>query len=546
MLPLRDVVDLLERLGGLPEVLVGDLELAATVRWVHVSELTDIGTLLRGGELILTTGIALPQQPAGLRRYVRHLADAGASGLVVELGRRWSQLPDVLVRAAERANLPLVVLQRPVAFVAVTESVHTSIVNAQYELLRQSESAHRAFTALSVEGASAADVIERVAAMTGHAVVLEDMAHRAVASAAPGSSTADLLADWEPRSRQAPGWDVTTRSGPRGWLVTPVGPTSQRWGRLVMPDAPGENVVVVMVLERAAEALALNRLVERDEAGVLQQAHRTLVQTLLADHLEGRATVDADARARAKALGLAVEGRGFVGVAVWSPSALPPHTLEAERRDRALADAVARATRAARVSALVAIGDPGQVLLVVATRPGGRTPVVLQRLAEACSDQLRSSGWVGDHSIGVGHDVERLADVASSLTLAGHVADVASSLTGTSRRAYHHSSDVRLRGVLASLSSDPRLTSFAAAELAPLRAYDAAHGTDLVDLLRDHLRLRGNKSDLARARHLSRPALYARLSRIESLLGVRLDEAESALSLHVAVLVSEVAGRAGH
>jgi hypothetical protein len=34
------------------------------VRWVHVSELADIATLLRGGELVLTTGIALPSAAA--------------------------------------------------------------------------------------------------------------------------------------------------------------------------------------------------------------------------------------------------------------------------------------------------------------------------------------------------------------------------------------------------------------------------------------------------------------------------------------------------
>lgn len=543
MLSLSVVVALLDRLGGAPQVLVPASASSREVRWVHVSELTDIGSMLRGGELILTTGIALPQRSADLKRYVRSLVGAGASGLVVELGRRWPLLPDVLVQQARTAGLPLIVLHRPVAFVAVTESIHTSIVNAQYELLSQSEAAHRAFTALSVEGASAADVVERAATMSGQPVVLEDMAHRAIASSAPSGSTADLLADWDERSRAAPGWDGTSRRGPQGWLVTPVGPTAHRWARLVMPVARDDSPVLAMVLERAAEALALNRLVERDEAGVHRQAHRSLIQSVLADRADGRSSVEADVRARARALGLPTEGRVFTGVAVWSPAEVLPHSIEAERRDQSLADGVAGAAHSAGLSALVATGEPGQVLLVLATHPRQAAAGALRRLAAAVTDHFRSSGWAEDFCIGVGHEVDELSAIAASLVLAAHVADVASSLTGADRLPYHRSGDVRLRGLLAALGSDPRLISFADAELASLRAYDAAHGTDLMETLRQYLRGRGNKSDQARAQRVSRPALYARLARIEDVLGVSLAEAESSLSLHVALLVTEVERR---
>jgi len=36
---------------------------AARVRWVHVLELADAAHLLQGGELVLTTGVALPANP---------------------------------------------------------------------------------------------------------------------------------------------------------------------------------------------------------------------------------------------------------------------------------------------------------------------------------------------------------------------------------------------------------------------------------------------------------------------------------------------------
>ena len=77
--------------------------LGTPVRWVHAIELTDVARLLRGGELVLSTGIALPDDERLLAAYVAELADVGVAGLAVELGRRYAgSLPAALVAAAAR------------------------------------------------------------------------------------------------------------------------------------------------------------------------------------------------------------------------------------------------------------------------------------------------------------------------------------------------------------------------------------------------------------------------------------------------------------
>jgi purine catabolism regulator len=67
---------------GSPQVVAGASGLGARVRWVHVLELADVAHLLQGGEFVLTTGIALPSEPALLARYAADLAAAGVSALV--------------------------------------------------------------------------------------------------------------------------------------------------------------------------------------------------------------------------------------------------------------------------------------------------------------------------------------------------------------------------------------------------------------------------------------------------------------------------------
>ena len=63
----REVIGLESVRHGAPRVVAGEDGLDRPVRWVHIAEVPDIATLLRGGELVLTTGIGLPADDAGLR-----------------------------------------------------------------------------------------------------------------------------------------------------------------------------------------------------------------------------------------------------------------------------------------------------------------------------------------------------------------------------------------------------------------------------------------------------------------------------------------------
>ena len=196
---------------GSPKVVAGADRLDAPVRWVHVLELADAAHLLQGGELVLTTGIALPHDAARLTRYAGELAAAGVSALAVELGRRYTgELPAALVSAAEQGGMPLIAFQREVPFVEITEAVHARIIDAQLEELRTSERLHEVFTELSVAGASPDEIVRQAAMLAGRPVILADLSHRVLAcEPGPISSGADparLLAGFAAHSRA-----VTTR-----------------------------------------------------------------------------------------------------------------------------------------------------------------------------------------------------------------------------------------------------------------------------------------------------------------------------------------------
>jgi purine catabolism regulator len=529
------------RRGG-PRVVAGERGLGRTVRWVHSSEVADIASLLRGGELVLSTGIALPADRDGLVRYVTDLAEVGASGLAVEMGRRYSDtLPRVMVATAERHGMPLIELNLGTRFISITEAVHALIVDAQLAELRASEEIHQAFNELAVEGARPEEVVRQTARMAGLPVVLENLSHQVLAFDAAGGDAEALLEGWEDRSRRV---RVTARTGHdsrAGWLVTVVGARGHDWGRLVLVTGD-PTPRQVMLLERGASTLALNRLVLRDRDSLERQTHRTLLNALLS-----HAQPAAEVALRARALGVPLEGRRLVGVVLRTrrgpngPGAGPGAGLEAQARLRDLSEIAATAVRDRRLAALVGTLDDESVGLLIALGAQEREHETLADLAAALRRQAHevSGGRPAqaderDPLMAVGSAVDSVRDARRSLLEATQVADAALHQAGD--QAYWRLPDVRLRGLLHLLRDDARLQTFLERELGPLLAYDSQHGTQLVHMLSVYLDNGRNKSAAADAAHLSRPSMYERLRRIERVLGVDLDSVESCLSLHVALL----------
>ena len=534
-----DVLQLGPVKQGGPRVVAGAGGLERVVRWVHVTELVDVATILRGGELVLSTGIAWPEDRDRLADFVADLAELGAAGLVLELGRRYtdSSLPKALLAAAEKHSLPVITLALDTRFVTITEAVHGLIIDAQLAELRASDEVHQTFTELAVEGASPDEVVQQIGRMSGSPVVLENLAHQVLTYSQAGADPSVLLDGWEGRSRSVRTLGRTSHDERSGWLTTVVGARGHDWGRLVLIcNDPAPVPRLSMLLERAASTLALNRLVERDRDSLERQTHRTLLTAILS---HGQPASEVALRARA--LGVTLDGRRLVGVVMRLRTAAHPTALETQARLRELTDQAAAAIRDRRLSALIGTLDEHSVGLLLALGPQDREDAALdgfaervRRLVERPTSPSVAEGYV----IAVGTSVGAVRDARRSLLEAVQVADAAVRQP-PGQAPYHRLVDVRLRGLLHLLRDDARLQTFVERELGPLLAYDAERGTDLVRMLTVYVDSGRNKSAAADAAHLSRPSFYERLHRIERILSVDLDSVESCLALHVALLALE-------
>ncbi|MEU4804473.1 PucR family transcriptional regulator [Actinosynnema sp. NPDC023587] len=253
-----------------------DAGLDRPVSWVHSTELADPTPFLEGGELLLTTGIALGPH----RAYVRRLVGAGAAGLGFGTGLSHRHVPADLVAAARAAGLPLVEVPRKVPFIAITKAVSRAVAADEYAALTRTSDAQRALTRAALT--STGTVVRRLAVLIGGAVALLD---ETGATAHADGELPDLRAEARRLGAGPAGsaWEADGRHlamqvlGRRGYLaVATAGPL----------DVADRNIV-----NTAASLLTL-ALAQSDAVGAVRRELRTAQFRLL---LAGQPVADAPA-----------------------------------------------------------------------------------------------------------------------------------------------------------------------------------------------------------------------------------------------------------
>ena len=168
MLTVREV------LGDLDvQVLAGEANLDVPVRWVHISELADPTPWLSGGELLLTTGLAL-DTAEHQREFIATLADHGLAGVGLGTGFTHDTVPPALIEAADERGLPLFEVPYEVPFIALTEQAFTRLVNEQYALLQRSIAAQERLQRIVLSERGLDAIVGALATLVGGTALVFD------------------------------------------------------------------------------------------------------------------------------------------------------------------------------------------------------------------------------------------------------------------------------------------------------------------------------------------------------------------------------------
>ncbi len=506
-------------------MLAGKENLDRVVRWVHVVDVPEPDELLRGGELVLSTGLGPGQDRIAQRRFIRSLAAQDAAGLLIEVGYTYKQsLPSTLIGEARGCGLPLISTHRPTRFVDITEAIHGALVDRRLAVLRRAQDAGDRLTAIVLERNDLDALLAELARTLENPVTLENIVGQLVGFAPFRSGEQELL---EAHLEYLRAREPEQLKGP-GWLAVEISSRGRPWGRVTVLEIDSALVAEDrMVLESGAQVLALALLQEHHDEQLRARARGSFLVELMRGRMQ-----EGDAARRAAALDFRPRRKHLLAGALgwrserWSSLADTP-----EEASAVLMHAVRGGANDGRPTLLGLHG--ASLLTVLAVSDTEPDDEQLTSLANELRVPLRRRGLSEDDvAIAFGGSDPTWIGAGRKLDRAANAVLAARATAPTLWRDARHGS---LLDLLYTLRRSPELLAFARDQLGPLFEERDERSRELLRTLEAYLASSGRKAETARALHLTRQSLYLRLDRLKRLLGVDLDDPDVLLSLHLAL-----------
>ena len=255
---------------------------ARPISWVHPTELPDPAPYLRGGEVVLTTGMWL-DTGTPVRAFVSALAESGVVAVGFGLSVGHPAIPSGLEEACRDNGLTLFEVPLEVSFQTLVRAFVLHSTREGVVPLRAAVRHNQAFVSALGEGKGIPGVLEILRRDLGADAHLWDRRAQQIA----GTSTADPgLVDraWESARRRDQRFDL------EGSAVVPIGPRGAREALLFI-ERPLQRMSAADVaeVEQAVSFIGL-------ELG-RRQAIRETVRRFTADIVEGLFAADVDGAA---------------------------------------------------------------------------------------------------------------------------------------------------------------------------------------------------------------------------------------------------------
>ncbi|MEO5744994.1 MAG: PucR family transcriptional regulator ligand-binding domain-containing protein [Terracoccus sp.] len=494
-MPLKDVLADPALVAAEPVVLAGWARLRQLVTWVHTSEVLDIATLLRGGELLLVGGVSLATASREERvAYVREIAECKVAGIAIETGSRLKEVPREMVQEANRIGLPLIQLRRVVRFVEVTQAINSLLVNGAVRRLQLADQVSHALALGLANGAELTQLMEILA--------VEAQADTRLTTP-NGEVLAEVLRSPPDPHDHPDGHDQPNPAGPLPGassasavkpFIASVNSAGVTVALLTLTPLPGSNLMLLdAALDRAPEALGLAMLRFRPLSRVERDTHELLALAGSEGAISPRRLTEVAAR-----LGIDRYDAWVTTVARIGPGPSLVTGIEA---------AVGGAGRT-----VISQIDRDLHTCVIAMRLTGTTLAAARQLL---IEDLRSVPLPPQLTVAVGPGARTLSRLSHCLREARSTLD----LTDEAHPAVADSVALGVTRLVAAIDRDDLVSTFIDEQIGDLITLDGARQSQLVHTLATYLRHSSNKTATASVLHLQRQSLYQRLDRIMATLG---------------------------
>lgn len=265
------------------------------LNWVSITELLDLGPYLEGGEVILTTGLALAHDDPRWHDFVAGLGRARVAAIGFGVGINHDRIPPTLVRAASAYRVALFETPLPTPFIAVSKAAAELLRADELRVTRNALSAAQRILDASRGGWDPAEVLSTIAQATGRQLALYGSDGAVLAST---GGYAALATSGAPGAVERIDLDM---AGSLQLAVAGIEPLSPSGRSVIAAGA------IVLGVELRGERADVNRERERWErltAGLIDGSQSPAAAAVLDPGFAGEANPGLPARVRA----IAVQG----------------------------------------------------------------------------------------------------------------------------------------------------------------------------------------------------------------------------------------------
>ena len=466
------------------------------IRGVNVMEDANIVRWMRGGELLLTTGYTIRDDPDALRRLVPALAKRDLAGLVIKLGLYLDAVPDDVAELADRLGFPLVGLPTETMFDDVLSEVLGTSLNRQAMELERSSAIHARLTQVAVDGGSFTELAEAVSELAQRPVAIRDAQGHVLAAT-----------DGVPDDPDTP------------HVVRPIRAGDATHGEVVMWTGGVELLPhELMTMEHAATVAAMAIAQERSVV-LSEQRHRTLLLMQLVSH---RPVDRAEIARWATAMGWDMD-RARAVVLVELCDARGERIRVA---GRPVEDRLVRAAQGAVRTEPIVWALRSGLAVLVEPRPA------LGRVTRELHDALGRTGAAEGVMVAAGGVAAGVDDLGRSYEEAASTLALGRELSGNDFVLEHE--ELGVYRLLSRLPLD-ELRRHRAEAIGPLLEYDREHNGSLVHTLEVFLRCERNRVKAAEELFIHYNTLRYRLGQIDQLTGGLSGDSTARLNVELAL-----------
>jgi purine catabolism regulator len=156
------------------KLVAGHLGLDREIKFVNIMEVPEVVRWMKGGELLLTSGYALPEGAEARKKLIRSMAKKGVAAFAIKLGYHLEEIPRELIDTANEVNLPLLALPKELPYMDIMVPVTEELLNMQVARLKRYEVIHNRLLSVLLAGGGFEDLCRSLNKIVNNPVLILD------------------------------------------------------------------------------------------------------------------------------------------------------------------------------------------------------------------------------------------------------------------------------------------------------------------------------------------------------------------------------------